>query len=183
MTFSSSTTNTLQNPGQTTVRPPNQFRLDRAPTTTDINANIGDEWEDYSVTPSVFYKLVNLYYNIATWKPITGGNFAFQWAVTTTNQTLATNKGWFSNGGSQLQFTLPATCAVGDTYEIVAMNAAGWIVRQLAGQQITVGINQTTLGATGSIASLNRGDWIRIVCNVANTGFFATILEGNCVTV
>lgn len=113
---------------------------------------------------------------------ISANNAGTNWAVTTTNRTFADNEGWFSNGGSQLEFTLPATSSVGDTYEVVAMNAAGWIVKQSAGQQITVGINQTTLGAAGSIASLNKGDWIRIVCNVANTGFFATILEGNCVT-
>jgi len=114
---------------------------------------------------------------------LSANNSGSTWTVTTTNRTLADNAAWFSNGGAQLEFTLPATSAVGDTYEVVAMNAAGWIIKQGAGQQITVGINQTTLGAAGSIASLNRGDWIRIVCNVANTGFFATILEGNCVTV
>ena len=73
MTFSSSTTNTLQNPGQTTVRPPNQFRLPRAPLPTDINANIGDEWEDYSTSPPNFYKLASLFYNTATWRLMTAG--------------------------------------------------------------------------------------------------------------
>jgi hypothetical protein len=73
MTFSSSTTNTLGFPGVTTVRPPNQFRVQRAPTPQDINAEIGDEWEDYSVTPSAFYKLANLYLNVATWLPFAIG--------------------------------------------------------------------------------------------------------------
>ncbi len=54
--------------------PPNQIRNNRPPLSTDINANIGDEWEDASVTPSNFYKLANLYSNVATWILIGAGS-------------------------------------------------------------------------------------------------------------
>jgi hypothetical protein len=53
--------------------PTNLIKNNRAPNSTDINANIGDEWEDYSVVPSDFWKLANLYYNKATWILLTSG--------------------------------------------------------------------------------------------------------------
>lgn len=73
MTINAPSQNPLGYTGILVSNPPNQIRVDRAPTSTDINANIGDEWEDTSVTPSNFYKLANLYYNQATWVLLTAG--------------------------------------------------------------------------------------------------------------
>ena len=59
--------NPLSYAGVLPNNPTNLIRNNRPPQVTDINANIGDEWEDTSVTPSDFYKLANLYFNRATW--------------------------------------------------------------------------------------------------------------------
>lgn len=57
--------------------PPNIIRANRAPTTRDINANIGDEWEDFSVYPSDFYKLCSLKLGIAVWVLFANGSSNF----------------------------------------------------------------------------------------------------------
>jgi hypothetical protein len=101
------------------------------------------------------------------------------WTVVTTAQTLAAGNGYFANSASQLTFTLPATAAVGDTYQVCAVNTGGWITAQAAGQQIFMGNTSDTSGATGTIASAStKGDWIEIVCYVANTTFYANLKQG-----
>lgn len=100
------------------------------------------------------------------------------WTVVTSNQNLADNEGFFANGGSTLNFTLPATAAVGDTYEVVAMNANGWKIVQQAGQTVTIGGLSSTTGATGSVTSTANGDWIQLVCNVANTNWIGCLKSG-----
>lgn len=67
MSGNSPSVNPLSYAGILPNNPPNQIRNNRDPNSTDINANIGDEWENYSVNPSRFWKLANLYYNVATW--------------------------------------------------------------------------------------------------------------------
>jgi len=109
---------------------------------------------------------------------VSANNSGTGWVVVTTNQTLADSTGYFANGVGRLTFTLPATTAVGDTYEIQAMAATGWTVAQGAGQSIVLEGLSSTVGAGGSITSTALGDWIRIVCNVANTGFVATMENG-----
>lgn len=110
---------------------------------------------------------------------VSANNSGTYWAVATTNQTLANNEGWFANSGGNLNFALPAIASIGDTYEIVAMSTGGWTITQAAGQSISTGGTSTTVGVAGSVASLNQGDWIKIVCNVANTGWIGTVQQGN----
>lgn len=114
------------------------------------------------------------------------GNISFQavalfsWSVETgASAGLTSNTGVFANNGSGVTLTLPATASVGDTFQIVAMDAAGFVIAQNAGQTIQVGDTATTTGAGGSITSTSIGDWIEIVCNVANTGFHANVKQGN----
>jgi len=109
------------------------------------------------------------------------GTTSTTWVVVTTDQTLVHNEGYFANGGGNLNFTLPATASIGDTFQVVAMSAGGWTVKQNAGQSIGIANLTTTVGTGGSIASLNQGDWIEIVCNVTNTGFRGTIRQGNVI--
>ena len=61
------------------------------------------------------------------------------------------------------------------------MSAGGWTIKQNAGQSIGIANLTTTVGTGGSIASINQGDWIEIVCNVTNTGFRGTIRQGNVI--
>jgi hypothetical protein len=68
---------------------------------------------------------------------------------------------------------------VGDTYQILSMNTGGFVTAQAAGQQIFIGNLSDTLGATGTVTSASTtGDWIEIVCLVANTTFWANEKQG-----
>lgn len=106
---------------------------------------------------------------------VTGG---FVWNVTTgTTQTLVKNNGYFANNAGVVAYSLPATAAVGDTFQIQNMQA-GWSLAQGAGQSVRVGNIISTTGVSGSTISTTIGDWIEIVCNVANTGFVANEKQG-----
>lgn len=107
---------------------------------------------------------------------ITSG--AFPWTVVTgTTQTLAKTNGYFANNAGSVTFSLPATSAVGDTYQVQNMQG-GFSIAQGAGQSIQVGNQVTTTGAGGSITSTALGNWIEIVCNVTNNGFVANFKQG-----
>lgn len=103
------------------------------------------------------------------------------WTVVTgATQVIAVNNGYISNRASNIAYSLPATSAVGDIFEITNINTAlGWTVTQAAGQQIRVGNATTTLGAGGSLSSLALGDSVRCVCTVANTIWTTLSLVGN----
>lgn len=103
----------------------------------------------------------------------------FDWVVETgTTHSLAVNTGVFCNNGSGVTVTLPSIAPVGSTFQVVSMNAGGFTLVQQTGQQIQVG-NQVTTTTSGTIVSANLGDWIEIVCSVANTSFMANIKQGN----
>lgn len=103
------------------------------------------------------------------------------WSVVTgTTQTLAANNGYFANNGTQVDFSLPATAAVGDTFAVAGMNnATGWTITQGAGQTIHFGDTDTTTGAGGSLTSTATYDVVELVCNVANTDYVVTRSMGN----
>ncbi|MFQ5685106.1 MAG: beta strand repeat-containing protein [Candidatus Scalindua sp.] len=101
-----------------------------------------------------------------------------QWSAIGASQALVPNDGVVCTAGAALVLTLPATAKVGDTFEAVLDGATSWQIAQNAGQQIRVGNVQTTAGAGGSITSTAQGDWIQIVCSVANTTFVANVKEG-----
>lgn len=109
---------------------------------------------------------------------ITGSSGPSWTVVTAASANLVASQGIFANRASGVTLTLPTTAAVGDTFEVVAMHADGFTILENALQSIRVGANITTV-ATGSITSTGIGDWIEIVCNVANTGFFANVKQGN----
>jgi hypothetical protein len=110
---------------------------------------------------------------------ISADNAGFVWTVVTTNQTAADNNGYFTNDAGAVSVMLPAVSSVGDTFQVVAMSAGGWVVTQGNGQQIRIGNQTTTVGVGGSISSNLQGDWITLVCNVANTNWIAKADQGN----
>jgi len=61
------------------------------------------------------------------------------------------------------------------------VDAAGFTIAQQTGQTIQVG-NDSTTTTTGTIVSTAIGDWVEIVCNVANTNFIANIKQGGAIT-
>lgn len=112
----------------------------------------------------------------------------FTWAAVTTATSLVAANGYFAaNGSSAVTFTLPATAAVGDSYQVVANSAGtkGWVIAQNSGQSIRVGNLITTTGAGGSITSTSTvgGDWIEIICSATNSGFVANIKQGSATVV
>lgn len=115
----------------------------------------------------------------------TDSSATFTWTVITGNtQALVAANGYISNNATQaVVYTLPATAAVGDTFEVNAIDAFGWSIAQNASQTIRVGNVATTAGVGGSLASSANGDWVRIVCTVANTSFIASVQQGNLTVV
>ena len=103
---------------------------------------------------------------------LSGGGLT--WNVVTSSQAMVANNGYFVNSGSLVTLTLPATMAVGDTFQVVGMNTGGWTIAQNSGQQIRYSTHLTTSGAGGSVSSTSEGDAINLVCNVANTNLIAT---------
>lgn len=132
-------------------------------------------------TEGQIYILTKIVANIAYWQLLAYSANYFTWAVTITDQTLSPNMGFFANSNATLEFSLPTNAAVGDTYEVIAMGSGGFLITQSAGQSVVVGNQLTTSGAGGSIASTSSGDWIKIVCDVAGTSFFATVEQGNLI--
>jgi len=105
----------------------------------------------------------------------TGGGLT--WSVVTVNASFTVNTGTIANKGSTLVMTLPATAAIGDIIEITGINTAlGWQIAQNANQQIFIGTSSTTVGAGGSIASVNIRDSLRMVCVVSGASTVWNVL-------
>lgn len=113
------------------------------------------------------------------------GTLGLSWSVIgSATKTVVVNEGYFSNYAGTLAFTLPSTAAVGDTMEIAQMaSGQGWSLAQNAGQTCYIGNTNTTTGAGGSLASTDDGDWIEIICRVADTDFQVNVKSGNITVV
>ncbi len=99
--------------------------------------------------------------------------------VAAATQTMAANTGYIADDGATLvTFTLPATAAVGTTYEIAGKAAGGWTIVYGAGKSIRYG-NLVTTTTTGSLSSSAQGDCVKILCTTANTGFTVLSSIGN----
>ena len=110
-------------------------------------------------------------------KLIESGNL-FQWNIVGVNTPLLVNNGYFVASGMTINLTLPTVSAIGDTIKIANVTGNFNIV-QNAGQAINFGVDTTTIGAGGSITSMNKGDSIEIVCYNANTDFQVLNSMGN----
>lgn len=99
--------------------------------------------------------------------------------VTGTSATMVANNLYIANNAGLVTLTLPATAAQGTILEIVGNGAGGWLIAQNAGQSINDGISSTTVGATGSLASTQRYNALRLVCVLANTTWNVVSSQGN----
>lgn len=104
---------------------------------------------------------------------------SFTWNTTSSSQTLAANNGYICNGGAALSLLLPFVSSVGDILEITLDGAAGFQIRQNAGQTIKFGMFETTAGVGGSITSTSQGDSLRMVCSIANLRWVILSTMGN----
>lgn len=100
--------------------------------------------------------------------------------VTTNSQNTAPNSGYVTdNGATVVVYTLPAICPFGSIIEISGMSSGLWSLMQNAGQQITFGDQQTTLGAGGALVSTNQNDYVKLLCTIADTKFNVIGAVGN----
>jgi hypothetical protein len=107
------------------------------------------------------------------------GGAGLTWSVVTAaTATLAAGEGIFCNRGAGVTVSLPTSAAVGDTYQVYAMNAGGFVINYGTGQSIRIGTTVTTV-TSGTLSSVNIGDFVEIICNVADTGFIASVKQGN----
>ena len=85
-------------------------------------------------------------------------------------QAMAAGAGYTTNNGASIvTFTLPVTAAYGTLIAVMGVSAGGWAVAQNAGQHINFGSMSTTVGVTGSLASMAASDQVFLLCTVANT--------------
>jgi len=110
----------------------------------------------------------------------TGGGFTIN-EVTTTSDTIVGQNVYITNNASLVTLTLPATCALGDRFQVVGSGAGGWKVAQNASQTIHLieAGNDTTTGVGGSIASSQRYDCAEFICITENTDFVVINGSGN----
>lgn len=87
----------------------------------------------------------------------------------TSTVTMGANTGYtINNGASLVTLTLPTTANQGDFIEINGSSSGGWKIAQASGQQILYGNQSTTSGATGSLASTNLNDCVRLRSTAAS---------------
>ncbi len=99
--------------------------------------------------------------------------------VTAISQAGAINTGYITNNASLVTVTLPAIAAIGDLFGVAGKGAGGWRLAQNAGQTISYGNQNTTVGATGSLASISSHDTVELICITANTNWQVVSSVGN----
>lgn len=107
------------------------------------------------------------------------GGTGFAWSAQTANGSFVAGAGVLANKGTLLTYTLPATAAVGDQIAIAGQGAGGWLIAQNASGQIVFGNQSTTVGITGSLASVNIHDCVYLVCITANNVWLVVNSIGN----
>lgn len=116
---------------------------------------------------------------------ITPSGSAFNWQVVTSADNpvnLVAENGYISKGAGPVQFVLPASASIGDTFKIIGYGNL-WTISQNAMQSITIGIKTSTVGVTGSVSATVISDSIDLVCVTANQEFYETSIQGNLMIV
>ncbi len=113
---------------------------------------------------------------LPSWQDPTGAEWVDQ---TGTSVTMSINTNYVADNASLITFTLPATAAFGDIFQVTGKGLGGWKIAQASGQQINFGNAPTTVGTGGYLASTNRFDSVSIVCVTANTEFVVYASIGN----
>lgn len=109
-------------------------------------------------TSDIVFELFNTAQSVFNWNTITAAS-----------AQMTVNNGYFPNNVGVVTLTLPTTSIVGDEIAVSGQGAGGWLIAQGAGQQIQIGSSASSLGAGGSVASVNRYDSLRLVCMTAST--------------
>lgn len=92
-------------------------------------------------------------------------------------QAMAPNYGYYATLGV-CDFTLPAVCPAGALLSVIGIGTA-WVIHQNALQRITIGNAASTIGVGGTVASMDLGDCLNLLCVVADTRFISIGGVGN----
>ena len=148
----------------------------------------GDFQTDDAVTFSGAFPVVfnfsastNVTFPVSGTLATTAQNMPFT-TVSGTSQTAAVGNGYFTNNGSLVTVTLPATSAVGDQVRVEGQGAGGWSIVYTTSQGIIFG-NQASTITTGNIASTNQYDGVHLICMTANTLWKVVSAVGNITVV
>lgn len=112
---------------------------------------------------------------------ISATGFSLTWTTVTSADnpvSLVNEHGYFSGGAPAVNFVLPASAAVGDTF-VIAGEGNLWTLAQNAFQQVVLGIASSTAGGGGSLVATTISDTVTIVCMTANQKFKVINMMGN----
>lgn len=108
----------------------------------------------------------------------------FDWNdVTGTSASMAVDNGYMANNAALVTLTLPTTAAQFTKLKVAGNGAGGWTIAQNAGQSINFSSLTTTVGAGGSLSSINQYDAVEIICVVADTTWNVISSMGNITVV
>lgn len=99
--------------------------------------------------------------------------------VSGTSQSISVNTRYIANNAGLTTFTLPATAAVGDIFQIVGATTGLFVIAQNASQSVRLNSSLTTVGVTGQTASTTIGNVLQVICTVADTEFIVMYPNGN----
>lgn len=118
---------------------------------------------------------------------VVGGGMA--WQTVAVNTSMASNTGYVTAAGAQINLLLPAVSAVGAVVQIVDSGQAGtnspWRVTQAAGQQIFAALTYATTSGAGGYLEVTAGSTdaqyssVTLRCIVANTLWVVESASGN----
>jgi len=98
------------------------------------------------------------------YRPSSGGSTYYTWTtIAGTSQNLVAANAYVPTASSLTTFTLPVSPTLGDHYLIAGSGSGGWKLAQNSGQSTIIGIQTTTTGASGYLASTSSTDTIEIV--------------------
>lgn len=115
--------------------------------------------------------------------PSGGGGGGFVWNVVTSAAnpvTLLGGHGFIPKGAGVVNFVLPASATVGESFKILGYGNL-YTITQNAGQSITLGVSSTSVGVGGSLAASQVRDSVEITCVTANTEFQIENSVGNLI--
>jgi len=119
------------------------------------------------------YQLTSTVAGVMSWELSAPGAIVDQ---TTTPQSMIAGTVYSANIAGLLTFTMPATAAFGDYFEVIGQGAGGWLIQMNTGQTANASSGSTSVA--GSLASTNRYNSIKLMCTVANTTFTVSNAEG-----
>ena len=103
-----------------------------------------------------------------TWNSVPGNTIA-----------LVSDNGYMLNNAGLTTATLPLLAAAGDVIKVCGSGTGLFLIAQNAGQSIHLGNIASTVGVTGSLASIYQYDSVELLCTVANVAFVVISSIGN----